>query len=131
MFSTFNTYKSTLTFFVRGANIKNMITDIQAQELCELIKNNKENLELIDVRESSEYDEGHIECAKSIPMSEMQARVGEIDWNKDVILMCHSGGRSKYLCNIISSSMGKKLKNLSNGISGFLKDGDEKLIVKN
>ena len=64
-----------------------MVTDIQAQELCELIKTNKDSLESIDVREASEYDEAHIECAKSIPMSEMQARIGEIDWSKDVILM--------------------------------------------
>lgn len=107
-----------------------MITDIQAQELCELIKTNKDGLELIDVREASEYDEGHIECAKSIPMSEMQARVNEIDWSKDVVFMCHSGGRSKYLCNIISASMGKSLKNLNNGITGFMKDGDADLLIK-
>ena len=107
-----------------------MITDIQAQELCELIKTNKDGLELIDVREASEYDEMHVKCAKSIPMSEMQARIGEIDWSKDVVLMCHSGGRSKYLCNIISASMGKSLKNLNNGITGFSKEGDVNFLIK-
>ena len=71
-------------------------------------KTNKDSLESIDVREVR-YDEAHIECAKSIP-SEMQ-RIEKLTEQR-----CYSyknfRRRSKYLCNIISASMG--VKNLNN-----------------
>lgn len=51
-------------------------------------------LELIDVREPSEFQEIHVIGSKLIPMGEIERRFKEIDWSKEVIFICRSGGRS-------------------------------------
>lgn len=50
---------------------------------------------ILDVRTVEEWNEGHSEGAKLITLQTVPARVQEIkDWNKPVIAVCKSGGRS-------------------------------------
>lgn len=55
---------------------------------------NDENVVMIDVREQSEYDAGHIPGITLIPLSELEARFSEIPTDKTVVLTCRSGNRS-------------------------------------
>jgi rhodanese-related sulfurtransferase len=48
----------------------------------------------VDVREADEWDEGHIPGAIHVPLSELPERVTELPVDRDLILVCHSGGRS-------------------------------------
>ncbi|QAS54215.1 rhodanese-like domain-containing protein [Halobacillus litoralis] len=50
--------------------------------------------QLIDVRESKEFDGGHILGARNIPLSQMKNRLVEIRKDKPVYLYCQSGARS-------------------------------------
>lgn len=50
--------------------------------------------QLIDVRETDEFAEVRAENAINIPMSEFTSRVGELDLNRDIYLICKLGGRS-------------------------------------
>lgn len=50
--------------------------------------------QLIDVREPDEFAEIHASGAVSIPMSEFTGRIGELDQDRDIYLICRSGGRS-------------------------------------
>lgn len=50
---------------------------------------------LLDVRTKEEWNKGHIEGAKHIPVQEVSAKISEIKkWNKPVITYCASGMRS-------------------------------------
>jgi rhodanese-related sulfurtransferase len=49
---------------------------------------------LLDVRERYEWDGGHAPTAVNIPLSEIQERVGELPEDADIVVICHSGGRS-------------------------------------
>lgn len=49
---------------------------------------------LVDVRETWEYEEGHLPGAVNIPLSVFTERFTEIDEGKAVLLVCRSGGRS-------------------------------------
>jgi len=49
---------------------------------------------ILDVREYEEWMSGRAPTAVHIPMSELTARVGEIDRTKRVICVCRSGNRS-------------------------------------
>ena len=51
--------------------------------------------QLIDVREPDELAAGHARGAVNIPMSEFVGRIGEIDTERDVYLICKLGGRSR------------------------------------
>lgn len=97
------------------------IQDINAQDLRELIKNKKDNLEIIDVRQPDEYKIIHIKGSKLISMDEVQARLDDIDWNKEVVFICRSGSRSKLVASLISG--GREVKNLRYGIYECYADG--------
>ncbi len=50
--------------------------------------------QLIDVRSQMEWDDGHASIAIHIPMEEIPSRYGELDLDRDIYLICRSGGRS-------------------------------------
>lgn len=49
---------------------------------------------VIDVREPEEWIEGHIDGATLIPLGDLSERIAEVPHDRDVVLVCHSGGRS-------------------------------------
>lgn len=50
---------------------------------------------LVDVRTPEEFSRGHIEGAVNIPVSDIEARVGELgDKQGSIVLYCRSGARS-------------------------------------
>ncbi|MFC8529064.1 MULTISPECIES: rhodanese-like domain-containing protein [Nocardia] len=59
---------------------------------------------LLDVREDDEWRLGHAPGAVHIPMADVPARVGELDPDADIYVICRQGGRSlevvRYLANI-------------------------------
>jgi len=97
------------------------VRDINADELKELFKD-RDNLEIIDVREKYEYDIVRLRNSKLIPMAELQKRSDEIDWSKNVVFLCRSGSRSKMMAELVGS--GKEIKNLSYGIYECYLDKD-------
>lgn len=88
-----------------------MSLEITPVEFKEKFFSNPENLELIDVREKSEFAEIRIKGSKLIPMGEIEKHLGEIDWSKEVIFICRSGGRSGQVTEALKSAgyLGKSL----------------------
>lgn len=49
---------------------------------------------LLDVREQTEWDAGHVAEAVHIPMGELNARIDEIPTDQPIVAICRSGNRS-------------------------------------
>ena len=50
---------------------------------------------IIDVRSPQEFDNGHIQGSKNIPVNIIQREINSIKkWNKPIITVCQSGARS-------------------------------------
>ena len=80
--------------------------------------------QLIDVREPHEYTHTHATGAVSIPLSEFIARVGEIDPDRDIYLICHSGGRSAQAAEYLEQSRGwDNIVNVAGGTSAWIEAG--------
>jgi rhodanese-related sulfurtransferase len=52
------------------------------------------NIQVVDCREQDEWDDAHAEGMTLIPLSEMGQRLGELDRNRPLIVVCRSGNRS-------------------------------------
>jgi len=53
------------------------------------------SVELIDVRTPKEFDRDHLGIARNIPLSELDVRLNEINFQDKVYVICQSGVRSK------------------------------------
>ncbi|WP_425447179.1 rhodanese-like domain-containing protein [Dethiothermospora halolimnae] len=58
---------------------------------------------LIDVRTKEEYNEKHIEGSILVPLDVLEEKIDEVvkDKNKEIIVYCRSGRRSKKAANIL------------------------------
>lgn len=70
-----------------------IMKEISVQEVQQLIENG-EQLNLIDVREVAEVNEGHIPGIINIPLALLEFRMHELDKNKPYIIVCRSSARS-------------------------------------
>ena len=76
---------------------------------------------LIDIRETYEYNSGHVPSAKNIPMSTLLSDPSMyLDKGKVYHIICQSGGRSSRACEELTS-MGFNVVNVSGGTGSYLK----------
>lgn len=76
----------------------------------------RDDVLVIDVREQSEYDAGHIPGITLIPMNSVPSRLSEIPTDKTVVLACHSGNRSGQVFDYLKQQGYTNIHNLQGGI---------------
>ena len=64
----------------------------------------KNDVTLLDTRTCEEYERGHIEGFRNIPVDELRDRLDEIDKDNPVYVICQSGLRSYIACRILEGS---------------------------
>jgi rhodanese-related sulfurtransferase len=94
------------------------LKNLSGEEVRELLKKPKD-CTFIDVREVHEYKSGHIKGFKNIPLSQLSQRISEIDGNKQIVLTCRSGNRSRTAAKILMKNKFTNLSHLKTGISGW------------
>jgi rhodanese-related sulfurtransferase len=71
--------------------------DIEAGQVANLVREGK--VQLIDVRESYEWDEGRIPGARHLELGQVTAQADTIDRETPVVFYCRVGGRSAMAAN--------------------------------
>ncbi|HEX2197722.1 MAG TPA: rhodanese-like domain-containing protein [Burkholderiales bacterium] len=79
---------------------------------------------LLDVREPWEYEKARIEGSRLVPMREVPARVAEIGEDKEVVAICHHGGRSMQVAMFLERQGFKRVHNLMGGIDAWSRTVD-------
>lgn len=78
------------------------------------------NIDLIDIRETYEYKNGHIKTSKNIPMGDLLQNPSKyLNKDKKYYIMCQSGMRSKNTSNKLYKA-GFNIVNLSGGFSSYM-----------
>ena len=78
---------------------------------------------LVDVREPLEHAEDHIPGAKLIPLGQLEKRLGEIDRNAPVVVMCRSGRRGDEALRKLEGLGFNGVRNLEGGILAWKEAG--------
>jgi rhodanese-related sulfurtransferase len=73
-------------------SLPDMDGDYTPAEVAELIE--RDDVQLVDVRETHEVQAGKIAGSRHVSLSELSARADELDRNRPLIFYCRSGGRS-------------------------------------
>jgi rhodanese-related sulfurtransferase len=80
-------------------------------------------LTLLDVREGWELGVANVTGTLHIPMGEVPQRLGEIDKNQEVVVLCRSGKRSLQVAQFLERN-GYRPLNLAGGILAWSRDVD-------
>lgn len=127
-------------FFAVNTNSNNVVVDEEHHEdeiverheiypgdAADKIKN-KEDIILLDVRTPEEYEEVHLENALLLPVQQLSAQsladigLGEDSKDKEIIIYCRSGARSKTAYDIMKSLGYTNIKSVSGGMIHWEED---------
>ncbi len=92
--------------------------EISVRALKQKLFSEKE-MQILDVREPDEYRSGHIEGSVPIPLRLLPYRTEEVNRNREVIVVCRSGNRSKEACHILMERGFSNVKSLHGGLSSW------------
>jgi rhodanese-related sulfurtransferase len=79
---------------------------------------------LLDVREPWEYEKARIAGAQLVPMREVPNRLDEIDQDKEVVAICHHGGRSAQVALFLEKAGYTRVHNLVGGVDAWSRTVD-------
>ncbi|WP_197460882.1 rhodanese-like domain-containing protein [Ferroacidibacillus organovorans] len=95
------------------------VSQISSATLQERLKSDASSLEIVDVREPSEFKSGHIAKARNIPLGTLDRMLAEIPKDKDVVFVCRSGARSSMAARKAQKGGLKAIYNLTGGMSSW------------
>lgn len=78
---------------------------------------------LLDVREDDEWAAGHAPGAHHLPMMELPARIAEVPTDRDVAVICRSGGRSAQVVAYLINNGWDQVRNVEGGMGQWAATG--------
>jgi molybdopterin/thiamine biosynthesis adenylyltransferase/rhodanese-related sulfurtransferase len=99
------------------------VQEIAPRDLAERVRRG-DAIDLIDVREPYEWRIARIDGARLIPLGHLDRAVAEIPRDRDVVLYCHHGFRSRTAAEFLVEQGFRRVWNLSGGIDRWSADVD-------
>ena len=80
---------------------------------------------VLDVRDASQWAEGHIDGARRIPFGELKGRIGELEsWqDRPVVVVCAVGVQSMQACRMLAAAGFQQVMNLEGGMVAYNQAG--------
>jgi len=78
---------------------------------------------VLDVREPSEWEQGHIEGATLIPLGQLLQRSGELPGDQTIVVVCRSGNRSAQARDILETAGFTNVTSMSGGMNDWQAEG--------
>ncbi len=75
----------------------------------------QDEITILDVRQPGEYQAGHIPGAKLIPLTDLADRLDELDKQKETVVYCAIGGRSRVAAQMLAGRGFSHVYNLQGG----------------
>ena len=101
--------------WTNAAHARGTIARIDADALAPRLQNGE--VTVIDVRNRTEYEAGHLPGSLHIPVGYLEERLAEIPREKPIVVQCQSGARSAIATSVLQR-LG--VENASNLTGGFL-----------
>ena len=107
------------------------VESVSADAAADFLTSEKEgSFTLLDVRQPSEYERGHIPGATLLPVAQVADAADRFDHEKPVVVYCAIGGRSRVAAHLLAGMGFKTVYNIKGGImawSGRVADGPAEL----
>ena len=93
-------------------------SEITVHQLNDLRQGNSK-IQIVDVREDTEREHAYIKGTIHMKLSEIAKRFTELDKDKNVFVMCHTGTRSQAVCKWLKSQGYQHCVNVLGGIDAW------------
>ncbi|WP_164668845.1 rhodanese-like domain-containing protein [Virgibacillus doumboii] len=90
------------------------VSNITAKEAKD--KFAEKGIQFIDVRTPGEYKANHQKKFTNVPLANLSKRIGELDKNEEVVVICQSGMRSAKAAKILKKQGFEKVSNVKGGM---------------
>jgi rhodanese-related sulfurtransferase len=78
---------------------------------------------VLDVRTQEEWNEYHAPNTTLIPLDQLQARLGEVPTDKEIVVVCRSGNRSQQGRDILLNAGFKQVTSMTGGLNDWRAKG--------
>jgi len=102
------------------------VIELTPAQLAERLANSRD-VDLIDVREPSEWTLGHIPGARLVPLGQIAEEIPRLNPARETILYCKVGGRSRHAARQLAAAGIRSVANLSGGILAWREEIDPTL----
>ncbi len=72
----------------------------------ETVAEKVESAQIIDIRDPGSYREGHIPGSRNVPAAQFGKKVGEIEWEEDIVVACYIGKSSRQAASALETYEG-------------------------
>lgn len=86
---------------------------------------NDRNVQIVDCRSEREWRSGHLKGSKLMPLGSIGNRMGELDMERPVIVVCRSGHRSSAAARQLTAAGFTDVKSLKGGINAWSRSGNK------
>ena len=101
-----------------------MFKEYSPQELKNHLELAETKPVLLDVREPWEYERCHLPETILVPMRQVPAALHDLDPEREIVVICHHGIRSRAVAGYLVKNNFTRVINLSTGIDGWAKQVD-------
>ncbi len=98
--------------------------NISPRELLVSLRDSQAPPLLLDVREPWEFETCHITGSTLIPMRDIQQAAAQLDKNRDIVVICHHGIRSRHVAYYLEQNGFTNVINLEGGVERWAQDVD-------
>jgi len=102
-------------FAFAGNSNQNAYTTISWEKAIEMSKNLKAKVIFVDVRTPEEVAQGTVYGSLNIPLQQIQTRFGELPKDKELLIFCRSGKRSRAASEFLTQQGYTKVYNVDGG----------------
>ncbi len=97
------------------------VKEVGIAEALQLI--NHKNALVLDVREESEFNAGHILNSRLIPLGKLKERIGDLERYREqpIVVVCRSGQRTTTACVLLGKLGFGQVYNLAGGMLAWQK----------
>jgi len=113
---------------VRVENIAGCITSLDGfttMSLPQLTVHDLDGAAVLDVRRRAEFWEGHVTDAVNAPLDELPDRLGEVDRDRPLAVICAGGYRSSIACSVLARAGFTNVFNVQGGTEEWMRNAKQ------